>query len=374
MRRICVVLTARGNFAKAKSVMRAMLAHPRLELQLVVGGALLNRQAIIFEEIQQEGFPISATLDYVLMSETPSAIGTSAALCMLRMTEILNCLKPDVLLVIADRYEALAIAQAAVCANVRIAHLEGGELSGSIDERIRHAITKLSHYHFPANEEAAERIVRMGESRESIAVVGSPSFDLLIGDHSLERLRQATEALIDFDRPFVLVSQHPVVTEYADASIQFRTLAESIVHLALPAIWIWPNNDAGAAKFGEALDWIKERTSGKTVVVSALPIEDYGAALARAACLIGNSSSGIREAAFLGTPTVNIGTRQMARERSTNVADVACETGAIVKAVRAQIAHGRYRSDPRYGDGTAGIKIASFLADYWPSLDKAMAY
>lgn len=378
MRRICIVLTTRGNFAKMKSAMAAIAAHPQLDLQLVVGGALMNRQAAIVDEIRGLGYPIAATLDYMLASETPAAIAASAALCLVKATEMLHALRPDVLMVIADRYESLALAQAALHANVRIAHLEGGERSGSIDERIRHAITKLAHYHFPASAEAAERIVRLGEPPESVVAVGSPSFDMLREgrESGLERLRtRLAETALDLNRPYLLVSQHPVVTEYEEAQAQFREIAEAVTELDMPALVIWPNNDAGADAIGVALAALQKRAGGAPLaVVSALPIEEYGAALGAAACLLGNSSSGIREAAFLGTPAVNVGSRQDNRARAGNVIDVPCRAPDIVEGVRCQMAHGRYAPDYRYGHGTAGQKIADVLASYWPPIDKAMTY
>ncbi len=378
MRRICVVLTTRGNFAKMKTAMRAILAHPDLDLQLVVGGALLNRQSDVLEAIAGE-FKIAATLDYMLASETPSAIGASAAMCVLRATDLLARLAPDVLMAIADRYETLALAQAALIANCRIAHLEGGEVSGSIDERIRHAVTKLAHYHFAASAEAAERIVRLGENAEAVRAVGSPSFDLLregaAGGLRGLQARLAGTPGIDLAKPFLLVSQHPVVTEYGEAEAQYEILAEAVRALNLPTVWIWPNNDAGAQRLRAPLARLTAETDAPPVAVLAgLPIEEYGAALGRAACLLGNSSSGIRESAFLGTPAVNIGTRQTGRARGENVVDVPCAAAAIVEAVRRQMAHGRYAPDHRYGDGTAGAQIAAFLADYWPPLDKTISY
>jgi len=380
MKRICIVITTRGNFAKMKAAMRAIVAHPDLELQLVIGGALLNRQSAISDEIRAQGFEICATLDYMLAAETQEAIGTSAALCLLKATELIEKLKPDVIMVIADRYEALALAQAALCSNVLIAHLEGGEVSGSIDERIRHAITKLAHYHFPSSKDAAERIVRLGERPDSIAIVGSPSFDLLreadgAGLARVKKRLAGDNADIDLEHPFLLVSQHPVVTEYANAEAQYRVLAEAVLKLAMPAVWIWPNNDAGADTVREPLVWLRaQKDCPPIAIVSGLPIEEYGALLRRAACLVGNSSSGLREGGFIGTATVNIGSRQMVRERGANVVDVACGVDEIVAAVRRQIAHGQYAPDYHYGDGTAGQKIANFLARFHPPLDKTIAY
>jgi UDP-N-acetylglucosamine 2-epimerase len=166
-----------------------------------------------------------------------------------------------------------------------------------------------------------------------------------------------------------------VVTEYDEAQAQYRVLAECLTLLGMPAILIWPNNDAGAQAIREPLAALQARRDAPPLaVVAGLPIEEYGAALRRTVCLVGNSSSGVREAAFLGTPAVNIGSRQKTRRRGPNVVDVACDAGEIVAAVRRQISHGRYAPDHGYGRGTAGRQIADFLAAYWPPLDKTMTH
>lgn len=382
-RRICVVLTTRGNYTKMKSAMRRIAADPALELRTVVGGALLGGDYGPFRAaIERDGFTVSGTLDYIVGRQTPADIAESAGRCTARMGRVLGELRPDVLFVIADRYEALAVALAGVCMNVRIAHLEGGEVSGSIDERIRHAITKLAHLHFPANTDAAERLRRMGEREESIFVVGTPSLDLLAEVDLRDRSRLAHAlgrdgqgAAVDVEGDYVVVSQHPVVTEYADAPRQFAETAKAVREIGLPVVWLLPNDDAGATAAGPALESLARGPKAPPVRrIAALAMAEYAVLLRNARCLIGNSSSGLREGAFLGVPAVNIGTRQTARQRGANVIDVGHDAGAISAAARRQMAHGRYPSDPVYGDGRAGEKIARVLAETRPALDKTIAY
>jgi len=382
IRKVCIVLTTRGNYAKMRSTMAAILRHPDLRLQTVIGGALLDAVYGDFRTtIDGDGFHIDDTLDYIVDGKTLDSVAASSGRCAQVMGGLLGRLRPDFLMVIADRYEALAIALAALCQNVRVAHLEGGEVSGSIDERIRHAITKLAHVHFPANREAADRIVRMGEHEASVHVVGTPSLDQLaeidVDDGgSLQRFLDDTGAgaRIDVSRDFVVVSQHPVVTEYGSTAAQFQETAQAVRQLGLPVVWILPNDEAGAGDVTAPLEWLAADGGPAVRVLGSLNFPAYARLLRHARCLIGNSSSGIREGAFLGVPVVNVGTRQQGRQRGRNVIDVGYAAQEILAAARQQVAHGRYSSDPVYGDGRSGERIAKVLATAWPPLDKTIAY
>ncbi len=382
-RRICVVLTTRGNYAKLKSPMRSIAVEPNLALQVVIGGALLHPDYGDYGPIiESDGFSIDGRLDYIAGPDTPQAIAESAGRCTVETSRLLDRLQPDITVVIADRYEALSIAQAALCLNIRIAHLEGGEVSGSIDERIRHAITKLSHIHFPANADAAARIERLGELPESIFVVGTPSLDLLADLDLTDRdrlqrfLPQAGgNAAIELSENYIVVSQNPVATEYDDTARQFAETASAVRQLGLATVWILPNDEAGAKAAAGAVAGLQADSAAPPVLaLGSLELEPYALLLKHARCLIGNSSSGIRECAFLGVPAVNIGSRQNDRQRGSNALDVGHDADAISRAARRQMDHGAYPSDPVYGDGRAGVKIARVLADTWPRLDKTIGY
>ncbi|MEQ9642695.1 MAG: UDP-N-acetylglucosamine 2-epimerase [Alphaproteobacteria bacterium] len=382
-RRVMIPLTTRGNYAKMRSTMAAIAARDDLELLPVVGGPLLDAGYGDHREmLAADGFGAVDELDYLDGPADLAGMTRAAGRCVLAMQEIIARRWPDWLMVVADRYEALAIAQAALCMNVRIAHLEGGEVSGSIDERIRHAITKLAHLHFPANREAAARLERMGEPGDAIVTVGTPSLDLIagmeLGDLAATAAFLATNATgrsVDLDKPFLVISFHPVVTEVDDAPAQFAMLADAVRRLGLPSVWVLPNRDAGAGAAAEPVDALLADSGAPAVQrIGSLPIEHYARLLANAACVVGNSSSGLRESAFLGAPTVNIGTRQQGRARGANVADVGHDLDRIVAAVEGQITHGRYPRDGLYGDGAAGPKIAAALAAHWPALDKTIVY
>ena len=382
-RRICIPLTTRGNYAKMKTAMAALAARDDTVLQPVLGGPLLDASYGDHAGLlARDGFEVAHRLDYLDPETDLAGMTRSAGACLLAMQEALAQLQPDWVVIVADRYEALALAQAALCMNVRIAHLEGGEVSGSIDERIRHAITKLAHLHFPANADAAARIARMGEPKDAIVTVGTPSLDL-IAALDLDDITGAQEFMVsnatgnrvDISQPFLLVSFHPVVTEYGAARAQYAQLADVVRALQLPTVWVLPNLDAGAHDALTIVDeLIGDETAPPVARLGSAPIEHYATLLANAACLVGNTSSGLREGAFIGTPVVNIGNRQHARARGANVADVVHDPDAILAAAKERIAHGRFVRDTLYGDGAAGVKIADALMTAWPSIDKTIAY
>lgn len=379
-RRIAIVLTTRGNYAKMKSTMRAVVERDDLELITIVGGGIIQARFGDYRPvIERDGFKIDETVDFLegdgatLDSQT-----LSAGRAVTMIGEALGRLLPDLVLVIADRWEALSVAFAATTMNIPIAHLEGGEVSGSIDERLRHAITKLAHQHLPANPEAARRLERMGEPTARIAIVGTPSLDLLsnidLGDRSvLGEALYVQGDRIDFGSDYAVVSQHPVVTEEDQAEAQIIETARGAARAGLPIAWMLPNMDAGGAGVMMAVTRLVNGGLGVPVrFYASMEFSRYSVLLANARVLIGNSSSGIRECAFLGTPVVNIGTRQNGRDRGRNVVDVSYDRHAIADAVVRQVAHGPYRSDPLYGDGTSGSKIANALATMPLALDKAI--
>lgn len=381
-RRIAIALTTRGNYAKMKSTMRAVADDPALELLTIVGGGIVQSRFGDYRPlIERDGFRIDATIDFLVEDGATLVAQTqSAGRAVTTTGEAFARLEPDIALVIADRYEAVSIALAAACMNLPIAHLEGGEVSGSIDERFRHAITKLAHLHLPANEESAARIERMGETRDRIVVVGTPSLDLLaaidVDDKAiLARAPGGSGDAIDWSGDYVVVSQHPVPTESDSAESQIEETAAAVTRIGLPTVWMLPNMDAGGDGVARGIGALRARGIGAPLrFYPSLPLEPYAVLLHGARCLTGNSSSGIREGAFLGVPVVNVGSRQHGRRRGRNVIDVANARAVIEAAMRRQIAQGRYASDPLYGDGHAGAKIAAALKTMPLGLEKTIAY
>ena len=383
MRKVCVVVGSRANYSSIKAVMRAVQAHPGLELQLIVGAsAVLDRFGSVVDVIERDGFAVNARVNMIIEGETPATMAKSTGLGLLELPTLFEMLRPDVVISVGDRFETMATAVAAAYMNIPIAHTMGGEVTGTIDESIRHAVTKLAHLHFPANRLAADRIIRLGEDPSTVHVVGCPRIDLLAelvaqrDDPDTAWLeKEGVGGHVDVSKPYLLVSQHPVTTEYGQGERQINETLEALIELNMPTIMLWPNVDAGSEDVARGMRKFREQQHpGHIRFYKNFPVEMYARLMMRAACLVGNSSAPIREGAFLGTPAVNIGSRQRGRERGSNVIDVGHDRGEIVRAVRQQVAHGRYPSEHIYGDGQAGERIANILATSPLRLQKQISY
>ena len=384
MRKICIFIGSRANYSSIKSVMRAVEAHPDLQLQLVVGAsALLDRFGSVVDLIEEDGFTPAARVTMIVEGETPATMAKSTGLGLLELPTIFEMLKPDVVVSVGDRFETMATAVAAAYMNIPVAHTMGGEISGTIDESIRHAVTKLAHVHFPANAVAAERIIRMGEPAETVHVVGCPRIDLAVeianADGGVPHVdwltREGVGAHVDPSRPFLLVNQHPVTTEYGQGKTQIWETLMALEELQIPTIMLWPNVDAGSEDLATGMRTFREKRNPAFIrFYKNFPIDTYVRLMLSCACVVGNSSAPIREGAVLGVPAVNVGTRQRGRDRATNVVDVGYNRAEIVAAVRRQLQHGRYPSNPLYGDGKAGGRIADLLARVPLTVQKRLVF
>jgi UDP-hydrolysing UDP-N-acetyl-D-glucosamine 2-epimerase len=382
VKKVCVVVGSRANYSSIKSAMAAVRDHPELELQLVVGAsALLDRYGTVADLIEQDGFEADERVFMLIEGETPGTMAKSTGLGLLELPTAFDRLRPDVVITVGDRFETIATALAASYMNIPLAHTMGGEVSGNIDESIRHAVTKFANLHFPASKDAGERIVRMGEDPATVHVVGCPRIDLAAevlaqpSDGLGDLLRFGVGGTFDLDSPFLLVSQHPVTTEYGDGERQITEALKAVQALDLPAIVLWPNADAGAEHVARGIRKFREHEDdSKLHFFKNLPADDYVRLMRKTACLLGNSSSGIREGSFIGTPAVNVGPRQDGRARGKNVIDVDYDRDTIADAVRSQLGHGPYESESIYGDGRAGERIADVLARNEISIGKRIAY
>lgn len=379
-RKVCVVLVDRANYGRLKPVMRAIQRHPGLELQVLAAGTMvLERFDLPVRVVREHGFPVDGEIYIELEGSTPSSMAKSVGFGVVEFASEFQRLKPDLVLLIGDRYEALAAAIAAAYMNLCIVHIQGGEVSGSIDESARHAITKFAHYHFPSTRRSAEYIIRMGEDPATILGVGCPSSDIA---RELDRtLRpevinsRGSGALIDASRPFLLVIFHPTTTEFGGEQKQMQELLAALKALATQTVLLWPNIDAGADHVSKAIRTFRDRNKPwwlRTVI--NLPPEDYLRVLANAACAIGNSSSFVRDASYFGTPVVLVGNRQDGRETDVHVVRVPPAAEAVVEAVRRQLEHGRYAPSTLYGDGHVSERIAEALATLRPYVQKRLHY
>ena len=380
-RKICVVVNSRANYGRIKSVMRAVQDHPDLELQTIVGAsALLYRFGHAVDIIRADGFEPSATVYSIVEGENPTTMAKSTGMAIMDLSTQFENLRPDVVLTVADRFETIATAIAASYMNIPVAHTQGGEVTGSIDESVRHAVTKLAHLHFPATELARDNLLRMGEEAERVHLTGCPAIDLIADldmtlPADLFAQNRGVGATLDPSQPYLVVLQHPVTTEFGQGFDQVRETLAAVLALDMQTAWLWPNVDAGSDDVSKGLRMHREvEGDGKIHFYRNFGPEDYARLIANADCLIGNSSSGLREGAYLGVPTVDVGTRQARRERAGNVVHAGYDRGEIEAGARQQMAHGRFPRSTLFGDGTAGRQIAEVLANGPINIQKRLAY
>jgi len=368
--------------------MKAVQAHPGLELQVVVGAsALLERFGKVEDLIRKDGFTIDYTFHNIVEGESPTTMAKSTGLGIIEMAMVLDNLKPEFVIVVGDRFEMMAITIAAAYMNIRVVHTMGGEVTGTIDESIRHAITKFAHLHFPANEDARQRIIKMGENNKYVFNVGCPridlvadelknnSYDVLLNGSNIFRKYKGVGGYFDLRKPFLLVSQHPVTTEYGNNRWQIEQTLNALNELKMSTILLWPNIDAGSDDVSKGIRSFREKHKAEWLhAFINLPTKLYIHILNITACLVGNSSSGIREGAFIGTPVVNIGTRQSKRMQGGNVKNVDYKSELIVQSIKEQLLHGKYISNDIYGSGCAGEQIAKVLDTIFPPIQKQISF
>jgi UDP-hydrolysing UDP-N-acetyl-D-glucosamine 2-epimerase len=379
-RKVCVVLVDRANYGRLKPVMQAIGGHSGLQMQVIAAGTMvLGRFGKPVDVVRADGFHVDSEIYIELEGSTPATMAKSVGFGVVEFAGEFQRLAPDLVLLIGDRYEALAAAIAAAYMNICIVHIQGGEVSGSIDESARHAITKFAHFHFPSTRRSAEYLLRMGESPESILSVGCPSSDIareLDGRLPGECINGAgSGAQIDPEQPFRLVIFHPTTTEYGGEQAQMRELLVALELVQLPTVLLWPNIDAGSDQISKAIRIFRDQSApGWLRTLTNLRPDHYLQVLAAACCAIGNSSSFVRDASYFGTPVVLVGNRQEGRESDAHVLRVAPGSADIARAMRRQLRHGRYPPSTLYGDGQVSARIAEALAQVTPYRQKRLHY
>lgn len=384
-RKICAVTANRADFSRMETALEAIKKNPRLELQLVVFGShLLETAGRTIEEIKRKGFSVDRTFYMEIAGGNLTTMTKSVGLAIIELASVFDALKPDIVLAPSDRFESLAIGVTAALMNIHIAHMQGGEVSGTIDESIRHAMTKMSHLHLVATEKSRERVIKMGELPDTVFNIGCPGSDLLLKTPVMNRKSTLSWLNKNFvkianklnpQEPYLFLLQHPVTTEFQDAESQIKEILEAMAGFKEQIIAVWPNIDAGSDNMSVVLRRHPAVKSGKIKIFKHIPTEIFVNVVRNAACFIGNSSSGIRESCYFGTPTVNIGSRQNSRERGSNVIDAGYDRKEIAKAVKAQIAHGVYPVEYIFGDGTAGKHISDICATVnLPNIQKKITY
>jgi bifunctional UDP-N-acetylglucosamine 2-epimerase / N-acetylmannosamine kinase len=382
-RKICVLVTARPSYARIRSVLTAIDRHPDLELQLVLAGsALLARYGGIEETVEDDGFQVAAKVHFVVEGGTPLTSAKTTGLALLEISSALDILQPDVIVTVADRFETIATALAAVNMNIPLAHVQGGEVTGNIDDKIRHAVTKLADIHFVAHQLAYERVIKMGEDESAVFNTGCPSIDVAKaaiassnGNFDPFEHYGGVGPTIRSADPYAVVLQHPVTDAVDHAQSQVEETLHAIHDSGLQAFWFWPNIDAGSDGTSKGIRQFREAHPEAPIhFFRGMRPEHFIRLINESAVLVGNSSAGIREASYLGVPAIDIGTRQSGRLKGPNVVNTTPDRHQILTAIREQI--GQVRPDPvsLYGDGGAGEKIAEVLVSTPLRTTKKLTY
>tara|TARA_B100000886_G_scaffold330455_1_gene280911 strand:+ start:2884 stop:4044 length:1161 start_codon:yes stop_codon:yes gene_type:complete len=372
MKKILVFIGSRANYSSIKSVLNEIKKSEKLKLFIILGSSgVITKYGNLERIITKDGFNINKKIFFLVEGENPLTMAKSTGLGLIEIASAFNEIKPDVVLTIGDRFETMASTLASAYMNIILAHTMGGEITGTIDESIRHATTKFAHLHFPASKDAYQRILKLGERKKNVHLVGCPRIDLIKQVLKKNNIQKMNKYLFKFgvgdylnlNKPFVIISQHPVTTEYKSAEEQILNTLKAVNKIKTQVIVLWPNPDAGSALISKGIRKWREKYNNKNNKIhffKNLEPEEYIQLMNKTSCLIGNSSSGIRDGAFIGTPVVNIGTRQAKRERAKNVIDSSNEVKDIFNKIKKQYGK-KYKPSKIYGDGNAGKRIVKVL-------------
>ena len=375
-RKICFVITNLIHYSRSMLILERLRDHDDVELSIILGGAAVlpryaTGPAFLPKLLPSLGYENIRTLYFQTEGDggLPSALSAGSA--SMQFAQAFHDLDPDVVVLRADRYEILAAAMSATHLQIPIAHIEGGDVSGTVDEHIRHAVTKLAHFHFVTNSDAHKRVLQLGEHGEHVHCVGAPDVEVVQALASRpnsdvhDRVKSSGAGHdVNIDESFGMVMLHPVTSEYDQAREQARLLVEKIHQTGKPFFWFWPNVDAGGGGIAKELRIFgNEVDSHRIRFINYLPPEDFIALLSRTECLIGNSSAGLKEAGFLGVPVVDIGTRQNNRLRGENVLHVDWAGGDLEKAIAAQWHAPRFDSSKTYNGEGVSERIVKILLE-----------
>ena len=370
-RKIMVVVTARASYSRFKTALTALKDHPEVELFLeVAASALLDRYGAADKFISKDGFKIKDRIYTVLEGENHTSMAKTTGIGILELSTIMDNSKPDMVVTIADRYETMATAISAAYLGIPLVHIQGGEVTGNIDEKVRHSITKLADIHLVANKDAAERVKKLGEEENTIFITGCPSIDIA-AQVSKEKTAKKFNIYdkysgsgnpLDLSKGYIVAMQHPVTSESKDSRNQVLETLHAANDLDIPVLWFWPNVDAGSDWTSKAIRTFREEENPNNIqFFKNIDGADFLKLISNSICIIGNSSVAIREAFFLGVPAVNIGTRQNGRLRGKNVIDVDYDKKQIIKAIKNIISGDQISPSYIYGDGNAGKKLQKYL-------------
>ncbi len=381
-RLITVVITARPSYSRIKTVLKSINENDKLKLNLVVtGSALLKKYGSTVSYIEDDGFIVNEKIHVVTEEESKGSMSRTTGLLIMELSNLFSKIKPDAVITIADRFETIATSIAASYQNIPLIHIQGGEVSGNIDEKVRHANTKLSDIHLVSTEKSKERVIKLGENPDFVFNTGCPSIDLA---------KKIKNKKLDFD-PFVkyggvgekfsindgylVVMQHPVTNEVENSNYNIKQTIDSIIELKIPTLWFWPNMDSGTFQTVNEIRKLREKRNLSFIhFFKNMKSYDFLKLLNNSMCIIGNSSVAIRECSYLGVPAVNIGTRQNYRERGKNVIDVNYDSKEITNAILKQVKVEKYSKSNIFGDGNSGLLISKILSQVELSFHKVINY
>ncbi|WP_152468024.1 UDP-N-acetylglucosamine 2-epimerase [Vibrio sp. THAF190c] len=380
--KVCVVVASRANYGRIKYVLKAVQDNPAMELQLIVGAStLLDRFGKAINIIKEDGFNPVKALHYIVEGETLLTQAKSTGMGIIELSSALDELSPDFVISVADRFETMATAVSASYLNIPLIHVQGGEVSGNIDDRVRHAITKLADFHFVATEKSRDRVIRMGEKPSNVFNYGCPAMDVIANSdtHISNEIMSKYGGVgqdIDWDKPYILMIQHPVTTSYGDGLEQVTATLKALIKFEnYQKVVLWPNSDAGGEDVSKGIRVFRENNMKSNFhFYKNFSAEDFIRVLANASCAVGNSSSFLREGAFLGVPCVSIGDRQNMREHSDNVDFCSYNTNDISEAISLQLKHGKYEQSDLFGDGNAGERIVREISNLKYEVLKGIEY
>lgn len=381
-KKIAIVIYSRANYARIKSVLRELRKNKKIELQVILGAsALLDKYGNLEKIILKDNIKVSAKSYSIIEGNNPITMAKSTGLGIIELSQIFSSLKPDIVLTVADRFETMATAIAASYMNIPLAHTQGGEVTGSIDESVRHAITKLSHIHFPASKKSYERLVKLGENKNNIFLTGCPSLDLIkknnlkIDNKFIKNFKYIGNKL-DFKKKYIVVLYHPVTTKYELEKRNAEILLNVCKKLNRQIIWFWPNVDTGSDLISETIRRYREKNKNSLMsFVKNLSPENFLKLINNTECFLGNSSSALREGSYLGIPAVSVGDRQKVREHSKNVIFSKIKERELLDKIKKQLRNRKYIKPSKiFGDGKAGIKIAKVLSNININIQKKLTY
>jgi len=364
-RKICFIITSRNHYARSKLILNELKRRNNVELQIIVGAsALLSNYGDVSSFLKKDGFKHDFKIAMAVEGGSSLAMAKTTGIGVTEFATAFYNLEPDLVVVRGDRYEILSAAVAAAYLNIPLAHIEGGDVTGSIDESVRHAVTKLAHIHFATNKRSKDRILRMGEDPKYIFNFGCPELELIFKNkYKVSGEFRGVGNVININKPYLMIIQHSVTSEIDRNRDNITKTLQAVHELNIPTIWFWPNIDAGTDEISKGIRIFREQNNPENIYfIKNMPAEEFIGLLKKSLCLVGNSSSGIKECSYLGVPVVNIGSRQDGRMRAKNVMDTDYDKQHIKLAIERQIRRGRYEPSNIYFQKDTSRKIAQVLA------------